>query len=87
MPTYELTINSCNSQPSIKATFEHIPASRLRRAFEFAIRTFRQVDATDEETGQVIFSHYVDADWHESVYNEGEALDILVSICYNPDNE
>ena len=87
MPTYKLIIDSCHSCPALNATFEHIPASRLRRAFEFAIRTFRQVEAFAEETGEVIFNHYVDMDWHEPVYNEGEALDILISICYNPENE
>ena len=85
--TYKLIIESCHSCPSVYATFEHIPASRLRRAFDFAIRTFRQVEVFAEETGEVIFNHYVDMDWFEPVYNEGEALDILVSICYNPENE
>lgn len=83
MTTYKLTVDNCCSAPSIKATFDGVPHDRIQRAFDFAKKAFRQVDATAEETGEIILSYYADEDWFWPAMNCGEALDILSHICYD----
>ena len=83
MNTYKLTVDNCCSAPSIKAIFDGVPHDRIQRAFDFAKKAFRQVDATAEETGEIILSYYADEDWFWPAMNCGEALDILSHICYD----
>lgn len=83
--TYTLTLDSCESRPKIVASFEAIPEDKVKRAFEFASKNFRDVQVTCDQTGEIIFNHYVDCDWFEPIYNYGEAIDYLMPICYNPE--
>ena len=78
--TYTLTVDSCESNPKIVATFEEVPADRLETVLYYAERGFRSVEVVSNTTGEVYYSRYVSIDMFEkrqSNYNYGEALDII----------
>lgn len=81
--TYTIKLNSCESKPCVSAELKEIPHDRLRSVMTMAIKAFRSVEVTAEETGEIIFSHYVDFDWHLPIYNYGEMIDMLCHICYD----
>jgi hypothetical protein len=81
--TYRIELDSCESKPCIKATFENVPKDRLEKAMEAAIKAFRRVEVTAEGTGEIIFSYYKDFDWHFPTFNYGEIIDALCHICYD----
>ena len=83
MPTYKLIVDNCDATPHINATFDKVPSNRIQRAVDFAHKAFRHVEATAEETGEIIFTRYTDGDWFYPAYNCGEALDILSHMCYD----
>lgn len=81
--TYTIKLNSCESKPCVSAELKEVPHDRLQNAMGMAIKAFRSVEITAEETGEVIFSYYVDYDWHSPIFNYGEMIDILCHICYD----
>ena len=83
MATYKLVVDNYENTPHINATFDNVPKDRLLRAVDFAHKAFRNVEATAEETGEIIFTRYTDSEWFCPAYNCGEALDILSHICYD----
>lgn len=84
-PTYTIKLNSCESRPAIKAEFREVPQDKLQRAMDFAMRTFREVEITADQTGEIILNFYKDCEWFHPVYNYGDAIDVLSNICYNPE--
>jgi hypothetical protein len=81
--TYTIKLDSCESKPCVSAELKEVPHNRLQEAMEMAIKAFRSVEVTAEETGETIFSYYVDCDWHLPIYNYGEMIDMLSHICYD----
>lgn len=81
--TYTIKLNSCESKPCVSAELKEVPHDRLQRAMEEAIKAFRSVEVTAEETGEIIFNYYVDYDWHLPIFNYGEMIDMLCHICYD----
>ena len=81
--TYTIKLNSCESKPCVSTEFKEVPHDRLQSAMGMAIKAFRSVEITAEETGEVIFSYYVDYDWHSPIFNYGEMIDMLCHICYD----
>ena len=78
--TYTLTLDSCECNPKIVATFDEVPADRLETVLYYAERGFRSVEVVDNTTGEVYYSRYVSVDMFEkrqSNYSYGEALDII----------
>lgn len=81
--TYTIKLNSCESKPCVSAELKEVPHDRLQKAIDMATKAFRSVEVTAEETGEIIFSYYVDYDWHLVLFNYGEMIDILCHICYD----
>lgn len=79
-PTYKLTLDSCECNPKIIATFDEVPADKLETALYYAERAFRSVEVVSNTTGEVYYSRYVSVDMFEkrlNNYGYGEALDII----------
>lgn len=81
--TYTMKLRSCESRPSMEVEFPEIPHDRIEKAFNKAIMAFRSVEVFADETGEVIFSYYMDFDFFSPFYNHGEMIDILCHICYD----
>lgn len=81
--TYTIKLDSCETTPCINAKLKEVPHNRLQKAMEMAIKAFRSVEVTAEETGEIIFSYYVDCDWHSPIFSYGEMIDMLCHICYD----
>ena len=81
--TYLITLHSCESKPSLTAQFNEVPKERVQRAIDFAGGAFRDVEITCEQTGEVIYNSYKDADWFNPTCDYGMAIDILCHICYD----
>lgn len=79
-PTYKLTLDSCECNPKIVATFDEVPADKLETALYYAERAFRSVEVVSNTTGEVYYSRYVSVDMFEkrqNNYTYGEALNII----------
>ena len=83
--TYTLAIDSCESRPQIDVRFKNIKREHIEEAARIASTVFRQVEVTNEETGEVIFSLYVDCDWFNPTTTYGEAIDAINRLCYKND--
>ena len=85
MPTYSIKVESCECKPHIQCRFDHVPENRLRRAIKYAPCAFRQVEIISECTGEIIFSQYMDYEWHQPTHSYGEGIEMLTDICYGND--
>ena len=83
MTTYNITIDSCEATPKLVATFEDVPKNQLELIVSIATQTFRSVEIVNNETGEVVLTHYVGTEMHKSLYNYGEAIDLIRFYAYN----
>lgn len=83
--TYTLAVNSCESRPDIEARFKNIKREHIEEATRIAATAFRQIEVTNEETGEVIFSMYIDCDWFNPSRHYGTAIDAINLLCYGED--
>lgn len=81
--TYKMRVDACESYPHLVAEFSNIPQSKIARVFHIATDAFRDVEVTAEETGEIIFRHYVDLDWFNPICKYGEVIDAIRHICYD----
>ena len=81
--TYTIKLCSCESRPSMEVELPKVPRDRMAKAIDKAIMAFRSVEVFADETGEVIFSYYMDFDFFTPFYNHGEMVDILCHICYD----
>ena len=81
--TYTMKLRSCETRPAIEVEFPNIARDRIEQAITEATLAFRSVEVVADETGEIIFSHYVDSDFFSLIQNHGEAIDVLRYICYN----
>ena len=80
--TYTLTARTCEGHPHIEFTFEHVRPDDLSHAMFTAGKAFRKVRVTANETGEIIYDLYLDADWFYPTLTYGQAIDRLCEICY-----
>ena len=80
--TFTLTVDSCESRPQIDIRFKNIKSEHIEEAARIASAAFRQIEVTNEETGEVVFSLYIDCDWFNPTANYGEAIDAVNRLCY-----
>jgi hypothetical protein len=81
--TYTMKLRSCESRPSVEVELPKVPRDRMDKAIDKAIMAFRSVEVFADETGEIIFSYYMDSDFFSPFYNHGEMVDILCHICYD----
>ena len=82
MNTYNITVDSCEARPKIVATFEDVPKKQLELIISIATQTFRSVEVINNETGEVVLTHYVGPELHKSLHNYGEAIDLIRFYAY-----
>lgn len=81
--TYTLTARSCETHPNVEIAFEHVRPNNLSQAMFTAGKAFRKVRVTADETGEIIYDLYMDADWFCPALTYGQVIDRLCEICYN----
>lgn len=81
--TFSISVDSCESMPKIQATFEHIPANRIKDVIRVAEQAFRSVEVTSEETGEICYNAYCREEWYSPIFNYGEALDTMCHYAYD----
>jgi predicted Holliday junction resolvase-like endonuclease len=81
--TYTMILRSCESRPSMEVKLPEVSRDRIEKAISKAIMAFRSVEVFADETGEIIFSYYMDFDFFSPIYNHGEMVDILCHICYD----
>ena len=82
MTTYNVSIDSCEARPKIVATFEDVPEERLEQVIYIATRTFRSVEVINNETGEVVLTHYEGLQLHKETFGYGEGIDIIRHYAY-----
>jgi hypothetical protein len=82
MATYNITIDSLEARPKIVVTFEEIPEKALKDAIYVATRTFRSVEVVNNETGEVVLTHYEGLQLHKGTFSYGEGIDIIRHYAY-----
>lgn len=89
MATYNISVDSCEARPKIVATFEDVPEKALKDAIYMATRSFRSVEVINNETGEVVLTHYESDEYNTNLnppsFNYGEAIDIMSHYCYDKD--
>lgn len=71
---YTVTANSCEN-PAITVEFKGLCGNCAVEAVATLETAFRSVDVTDEETGEVVYTHYVGSDWFVPQREYGKAID------------
>ena len=83
--TFTLAVDSCESRPQIDVRFKNIKHEHIEEAARIASAAFRQVEVTNEETGEIVFSLYVDCDWFNPSRTYGKTIDAINLLCYGED--
>mgnify|MGYP007115384126 CR=1 FL=1 len=76
---YNISVDSCESCPSVAANFTMVPEEKLADMLYWAKKAFRQIEVTNSYTGEVAYSRYLSDGLFENErrYNYGEALDYM----------
>lgn len=82
MATYTVKVDSCEARPKVVTEFNEVPDNQLEQVVYVAKRTFRSVEVTDEETGEVVLTYYVGERLYEKAFGYGEAIDIICNYAY-----
>lgn len=82
MATYSINVDSCEARPKIVATFEDVPEEALENALSVAVQAFRSIEVINNETGEVVLTHYEGLRLHNQVFEYGTALVVMKHICY-----
>ena len=83
--TYTMKLNSFANKPEVTVTLPNIPENKIRWAMDLATQAYRSVEVIADETGELIFSYYMDSSFQDNVLNYGEMIDILCARCYDED--
>ena len=82
MATYTVKVDSCEAYPKIITEFNEVPDKHLERVVYIAKKTFRSIEVTNEETGEIVLTHYVGERLYEKEFGYGEAIDIISHYAY-----
>lgn len=82
MATYTVKVDSCEACPKVITEFNGVPDNQLEQVVYIAKRTFRSVEVTNEETGEIVLTYYVGDRLWEKAFNYGEAIDIICHYAY-----
>jgi hypothetical protein len=77
--TYTLTANN-GDNPRITYEQTGIPASYIRDMYENAQCSFREVQVTCDQTGELIFQAYASADFFKQLFPMAHTLTILAEM-------
>lgn len=81
MTTYKLSLDSCQSNPKVIVEFDEVPENILESVINVAKYAFRSIEVVNNETGEVVLTHYVGLQLFKPLYEYGTAIDILTNYC------
>jgi hypothetical protein len=87
--TYIVTAKSCEN-PNITIEYEGLCEECIEECIEELTTAFRSVEVICEQTGEVVYTHYVGADWFTPFASYGEVIDEvydIVSCCDGEDED
>lgn len=71
---FSVTANSCEAT-NISVTFKDLDIHKAKMVAEILEQGFRDVNVVSQETGEVIYSHYVGSEYFKPYWNGyGEAI-------------
>ena len=80
--TYTLTVESLESRPNIKISFNGVKHNDIMVAFNVAKSAFRQIEITNEQTGEVMTTFYMSDEFHRPSRSYGDVVNYLTKFCY-----
>lgn len=80
--TYTLTADTCESHPKANVVFSGIKESDIMVAFNVAKSAFRQIEITNEMTGEVMLTFYMSDEFHRPSRSYGDVINYLTEFCY-----
>jgi hypothetical protein len=81
-PTYTVTANNGNHKPRISFEYEGVGERELRTLLHTLEMGFRNVEAMDETTGEIVYTHYEGGDFFQANYTPSETIDRAM-LCIN----
>lgn len=63
--TYTVKADNGHHRPRIEYTHEAVPGDKAKGLAILLTKAFRNVEVTNNETGEVMFTNYVSSDWFE----------------------
>ena len=64
--TYTIKADNGHHRPRIEFSHEAVPGDRAKGLAILLTKAFRNVEVTNNETGEVMFTNYISGDWFES---------------------
>ena len=80
--TFTLTVESLESRPNIKISFNGVKRNDIMVAFNVAKSAFRQVEIINEQTGEVATTYYMSDEFHSPSRSYGDVINYLTKFCY-----
>ena len=65
LPTYTVKADNGCYRPRIEFSHEAVPGDKAKPLVLLLTKAFRNVEVTNNETGEVMFTNYVSGDWFE----------------------
>lgn len=86
--TYTITAKSCEN-PNITIEYAKLCEECVTECISELELAFRSVEVLCEQTGEIVYSHYVGVDWFNPLPTYGEAIDEVCDIvtCCEYENE
>ena len=84
--TYTVTAKSCEN-PNITIEYEKLCGECIGECIEELETAFRSVEVVCEQTGEVVYTHYVGADWFNPFASYGEVIDTVYDIVSSCEEE
>lgn len=74
--TYTIKADNGHHRPRIEFSHEAVPGDKAKGLAILLTRAFRNVEVTNNETGEVMFTNYVSDGWFESELSISTALTV-----------
>ena len=78
--TYTIKADNGRHRPRIEFSHEAVPGHKAKPLSIILTKAFRNVEVTNNETGEVMFTNYVSGDWFEPELPISTVLDAIDSM-------
>ena len=75
--TYTIKADNGCYRPRIEFSHEAVPGHKVKGLALLLTEAFRNVEVTNNETGEVMFTNYVSGDWFESKLSISTVLSLV----------
>ena len=80
---YRVSADTCEFRPKINFEFEGLTENEMLKALKILITAFRKVEASNDETGEVIYDHYESSEIFAPTATPTEAIDNCMMAIYD----